>query len=264
MAKISPQVFDLLQWEGKTYLVISEFDTATDVADRLIDMAKNLYGETSVEHADSLAFAANAGVNFERDYRSRNYLENALEIYLETVGENDSRTARARFDLAKQHLAWDRHERAIEYFSDAINVWSMEKEQNLIEIGTARSFLVTSYSEIGAIEKATEQCKAIALEMADRGGGEDDAEVAPLYRTFPEYPKQPRPGARDARVQFSFTIDENGFVKDIEVEEATGHKQFQRAAEEALKEWRYAPAVVNGEFVPRYDNQVTITFELES
>ncbi len=100
--------------------------------------------------------------------------------------------------------------------------------------------------------------------MVEREGDSGEAEVAPLYRKVPQYPKQARPGALEGRVEFSFTIDENGFVKDIEVEESKGHKQFQRAAAEALQDWRYAPAVLNGEFVPRYDNQVTITFELES
>ncbi len=155
--EVSSQVFDLLQWEGKTHLVISEYDIVTEVAGRLIDMAIDLYGKVSVEHADSLAFAANAGVNIGWERRSRTYLENALDIYLETVGETGSKTARATFDLGKYHATWDRHERAIEYFHNAIDVWSMEKQPNLIEIGTVRSFLVNSYTEIGEIDKATEQ-----------------------------------------------------------------------------------------------------------
>ncbi len=67
----------------------------------------------------------------------------------------------------------------------------------------------------------------------------------------------------DRWVHLSFTIDQDGFVQDIEIVNREGHKSFERSAKRALSEWRYAPAVVDGEFVPRHNNEVVITFELE-
>jgi protein TonB len=58
----------------------------------------------------------------------------------------------------------------------------------------------------------------------------------------PEYPAFARGGTE--RVEVSFTIGSNGGVRDIAIASADVDAAFKRAAERALRQWRFDPATL--------------------
>lgn len=257
----SPELLKYLSAEASAHIDIYEHDHAVEITNRGLKLAEDIHGSSSIEYADALVLSANADTRKGWQIQSRKKLERALETYINEVGLNDPKTARANFDIGKYQMAWGRHKTAIKHLSDAIDAWSTNKPKYLSLIGSARAFLVESYSEEGLTEKATEQTRLLALEMVGRQGGNADAN--PLFRKRPSYPPEAAKRRSTGWVHLSFTIDPNGFVKDIEIVNREGHRSLERSATRALAEWRYAPAVVDGKFVPRHNNKVVITFELD-
>jgi TonB family protein len=68
----------------------------------------------------------------------------------------------------------------------------------------------------------------------------------------PDYPAFVR-GARTERVEVSFAIGADGNVRDIAVADGGVDAIFARAAEHALRQWRFDPATVPADRAIRYD-----------
>jgi protein TonB len=77
----------------------------------------------------------------------------------------------------------------------------------------------------------------------------------------PAYPQS----AKEARVQgsvvMSIVIDENGDVKQVNV--VSGPPTLTDAAVNAVKQWKYAPTILNGKAI-EVTTTVTVTFNLQS
>lgn len=248
--------------ETQALMADYETDKAQEAVNRAIKITKDIVGDDTLEYAGILHLRAQIDAISGWGSKARKDLERALDIYATQLEHDDPRIAAINFDLGRYQLAWKRYERATTHLSKAVETWSYSRANHLEDIGSARAFMVTAYTEMGEIDKATEQCQAIGLEMVERGDG--NAEAQPLYRKVPKYPISASQRGAEGWVQLSFTIDQLGFVQDIDVVDIEGRDAFGIAAKEALTEWRYAPAVIDGEFVPRPDNKVIITFELDS
>ncbi len=61
----------------------------------------------------------------------------------------------------------------------------------------------------------------------------------------PEYPEALRRTNIEGNVVVAFTVDTQGRVHDIEVQRCTNHK-LERAAVDAVRRWRFQPALRNG------------------
>jgi protein TonB len=72
------------------------------------------------------------------------------------------------------------------------------------------------------------------------------ASLKRLRAPAPEYPERALSQHVSGAVTLEFTVDVKGEPRDIHVVEATPPGMFDRAAINAIKHWRYAPAVVNG------------------
>lgn len=96
------------------------------------------------------------------------------------------------------------------------------------------------------------------------GGQEAEAETSiprarVLVRTAPEYPREAIEKGRHGRVILSLMIDERGQL--IEVRPVSGERSLTRAAERAVRNWKFAPKVIDGR--PEVDSiTVVINFEL--
>ena len=60
-------------------------------------------------------------------------------------------------------------------------------------------------------------------------------------------------------VDFAYTVDKMGFVRDPEILESTS-KVFNKAATDALLSFRYAPQFEDGEPVVTEDARIRLTF----
>lgn len=78
----------------------------------------------------------------------------------------------------------------------------------------------------------------------------------------PNYPEALRKGKVEGTVTLVFVLDENGRVEDPRVESST-HQEFEPAALEAIRRWKYKPGLKDGQAVRTYLKQ-PIRFQLPS
>lgn len=84
------------------------------------------------------------------------------------------------------------------------------------------------------------------------------AEVAP------NYPFEYRTSSVEGWAQVSFVVDASGQVKDPIIHDSSGHELFEASAIDAVKQWQYSPATVNGEAVAQSINGVQVNFRLDT
>jgi protein TonB len=79
-----------------------------------------------------------------------------------------------------------------------------------------------------------------------------------LYQRMPSYPPELRRSGQKGTVSVLFTVDARGRVLNAKAERAS-HPAFERAALEAVKQWRFEPGTRNGEKVS-FKLRIPITF----
>jgi protein TonB len=101
---------------------------------------------------------------------------------------------------------------------------------------------------IAELSKDAEASPSDAKETnAPRGAVEDAGpaltEARPLYRRNPppEYPRLARRRGYQGTVLLDVLVDKTGRVKELRVEESSGHGSLDRAAKRAVKGWRFSP-----------------------
>ncbi len=132
----------------------------------------------------------------------------------------------------------------------------------------ARANLVDAYEHLGESERATEHCLAIG-QTTPWGG---TADYQPLFKRPPTYPRAAQVRGLEGYVLLAFTVDKKGFVRDPSVVDSRvrGHGtagreyvgEFEAAAIEAARKFRYAPKFVDGNPVTVDDVRNLIKFEL--
>ena len=104
-------------------------------------------------------------------------------------------------------------------------------------------------------------------EVAGQAAGADAFSVADLERrpevlstVPPAYPEALRKARVEGAVTLAFVLDEAGRVVDPRVENST-HQEFETAALEAIRKWKFKPGLKDGQPVRTYLRQ-TIRFRL--
>lgn len=88
------------------------------------------------------------------------------------------------------------------------------------------------------------------------------ADILPLVRVEPVYPRRAKRRKKEGRVVLSFTITPVGSVSNVRVTEANPPDLFERAARRALLKWKFKPKIVDGEAVSQ-QHSVAIDFRLD-
>ena len=91
---------------------------------------------------------------------------------------------------------------------------------------------------------------------------ETDADIVPITRFQPVYPREPRLNGTEGHVVVAFTITTDGTVEDVTVVDAQPPGVFERAARRAIVKWNFEPRRVNGVAVERRASQ-RLDFTLE-
>lgn len=94
---------------------------------------------------------------------------------------------------------------------------------------------------------------------ANRAAAQGD-ELTPIVHVPAQYPLRALQRGDSGTVTLRFTIDVDGATKDIEVVESTS-KQFEQPAITALRKWRFAPQIENGNPIEKRGIQTVIRFE---
>lgn len=83
--------------------------------------------------------------------------------------------------------------------------------------------------------------------------------LVPVYTPSPRYPMSALRANREGQVVLSVTVTPEGDVTDVTVGRSSGDLDLDRAAEEAVRNWRFAAA---DNRAPRYTADLPIRFEL--
>lgn len=89
-----------------------------------------------------------------------------------------------------------------------------------------------------------------------------DVAPRPLQRTPPDYPVRARAKGLEGSVDLSIRIGEDGSVRDVQVLASDPAGVFDEAARDAVRTWRFEPALYQGQPVPVRVQQ-TLRFALE-
>jgi protein TonB len=92
--------------------------------------------------------------------------------------------------------------------------------------------------------------------MAPRQAPDD---LVPVYTPSPRYPMSALRAHREGQVVLSVTVTPEGGVADVAVGRSSGDTDLDRAAEEAVRNWRFASAE---DRAPRYTADLPVRFEL--
>jgi protein TonB len=112
-------------------------------------------------------------------------------------------------------------------------------------------FTISLVSQLAGGEESEEIDRIFSLAELDR-------RPRVLYQNMPTYPAELRRSRTKGTVTVTFIVDERGQVRDPTSEQAS-HAAFDRAALEAVKQWRFEPGTRNGEKV-QFKMRVPITF----
>lgn len=94
------------------------------------------------------------------------------------------------------------------------------------------------------------------------GGGSDGRNLVVLHRVQPRYPSRAAARGVEGWVRLEVTVSPAGTVSDARVVDASPKGVFDRAALEAIRQWRFKPAFREGRAVEQQAEQ-TIRFRLE-
>jgi periplasmic protein TonB len=87
----------------------------------------------------------------------------------------------------------------------------------------------------------------------DPGG---DADVIPIVRIEPQYPREALMRGIEGWVQLRITINPDGSVSDAVVIAAEPPRIFNREATRAILRWKFRPRIVDGQAVSRQAEQI--------
>lgn len=197
-------------------------------------------------------------LSFYQQPRAPAYLKTAYDTYQRLYNRPAFRTGLAAFWLGKSAMQRRNHALAEEYFYDALSLFEDTSAPGHEFQMLAHTFLILLYEKRGKSDLADAHCQAISLLRPLTGV---DGHM-PLYKKVPVYPVEALQWRREGFALIEFTVTIRGTVTNMSVVESKGHKSFERAALEAVKFFRYAPAVKDGELVETQGVRNLITFEM--
>lgn len=242
---------------------------------RALRILEDEYGEDSEEYA-SLAFRAGRNLfELSQSTDGEKYLEQAQDYFLAAGGPAGRRAGMVNGYLGKIRFYHRDYEDAIEYWEAALQSFEGDTPEDRKRRLTFHAFIVGAYESWGKSELATEHCLAVGRESA----AGPDQDYTPLFRVAPKYPALLLARGIEGHVDFEFTIDTNGFVRNAVVldEVVNGRtdliragssvsgeeKTFQKAARDAVERFRYAPRFVDGVAVEVDGVKTRISFRIE-
>jgi TonB family protein len=87
--------------------------------------------------------------------------------------------------------------------------------------------------------------------------------AAPIERSAPRYPAAALNSGKEGWVMLSYVISPDGVVTEPMIEDSSGVESLERAALDAVRKWRFTPAMRNGVPVEQSMTKTRIAFQLE-
>ena len=84
-----------------------------------------------------------------------------------------------------------------------------------------------------------------------------------IEKTAPYYPMSELNKGSQGWVRIAYCIDESGSTQNVSVLDSLGSRRFEIAAVEAVKQWQFEPALIDGKPSWQSRNQVFVNFAVE-
>ncbi|MCG9739930.1 TonB family protein [Shewanella insulae] len=211
-----------------------------DLFKQAISIAQDADKPQLLAEVKMLTFHGLASTRFyTRDIRDE-ALE-AYEIYRHELPADAMARLKATYYAGMIKAAEKKYDKAIPLLEEVIKQFSVLDFSHPYKLA-AHARLVEIFEAEGESDKSTQHCVAIGSMKP----WSDEQEQAPLYREAPKYPISYARDGREGWTQMSFTVDEQGFVRDPVVLASEGGQKFTRESLKAIKRWRYAPKFVDG------------------
>ncbi|WP_412971401.1 energy transducer TonB [Glaciecola sp. MF2-115] len=127
------------------------------------------------------------------------------------------------------------------------------------------SFIFLSPTLLNAQESGTDALtQAVNIkstELSKQLSSYKEAEVK--TKVPPKYPISAARKGYEGWASYSFSVDSEGSVKDIELVDSSGLRAFELEGKIALKRWKYVPATSNGEPVDSGNYRIQLDFRLD-
>jgi len=239
-----------------------------------LNVASKNYGKESIEYAN---LAYDAGTSVFRDSLSpsgEKYLKQSLTIYETELGVTSHEAGFANYQLGRISFYRRNNRKVTRYLLSALSAFGGDTMGEQAQRLMIHTLLVQAYESLNESDNATKHCVAIGRESQFA----PNQDHMPLFRLVPQYPSSLLVRGVEGFVDLTFTVDENGFVKNPEVVAASPvrgggfsgalgpktERSFEAAALDAVGRFRYAPKFVDGVAVPVEDVKTRISFEIEN
>ena len=228
-----------------------------EYARRAMKIAKSAHGGDSVDYARYAFDVGKQVFHYQPSTKSIRFIREANTIFTKQLGPSDVETARTEFLLGKFALMQKRHKAAEKHFVRALQGFEQDPSPAGFDSSRiTRGFLVNVYETMNQSEKATEHCIAIG----SMSPAAPDEEMLPVFRRAPSYPVEMLREGKSGYVEFRYTVDSQGFVRDPVVTKVTD-REFVDAATQAVEGFRYAPRFSEGKPVATENVRTRIRFE---
>ena len=233
----------------------------TDIIDaqlKLAETAKNKssaydYVEDAIDTAgDSKLLVAKVKLEAFRSLSNKYYskklgrlAKEALTTIEDELPSNSIDRVKATYDVARIYEAEKKFTKAAQLFEEVVTQFDVLNYSHPHKLA-AHARLVQIYEKQGESEQSTAHCLAIGKM---KPWDDSVQEQTPLYRAMPKFPQSAVTRGKSGSATMEFTVDEYGFVKDIEVLASEGGRRFEKASIKAIEKWRYAPKFVDGKAV---------------
>jgi TonB family protein len=236
-----------------------------DYYEDALDITKSEYGRDSVKYAELALDLGIKVLTLSMSGEGLIYIKRAHQIFDAEYGQEDFRTAQASFIWGVILRSSGSSHTARRHLSDAVAGFDLDSPHAHAYHIKARELLAGAFLDSGNEDEAMEELLEIAR-IRDVYGESFVTKPVFIGRQS-KYPMKLRRQEIEGVVRLQFTIDENGFVRqlevlEVEVPEVEGSNEFVDAAIESVASHRYVPLFVDGEAVAVSDVKFTVNFKL--
>ncbi|MDH5630634.1 MAG: energy transducer TonB [Gammaproteobacteria bacterium] len=227
--------------KGAVHLKEYKSKRADKMFDKALDISKKheMYAKTLWDIASVYSATKTAQLNNKNRIKVAGYYEEVADIFKQS---NDARNLNARISAAILYAGDNKYFKKAE--KNYLEVLSeIEKTDDKNTQYQIHAFLVDLYSRNGKEDMATRHC----LETAKIKPLDENLEPKPLFMLYPAYPKSKAIAGIEGWVKVEFVLDKEGKVKETQVVESKGGKDFQKEALKVFKKWRFTPKFIDNE-----------------
>ena len=227
--------------------------------DKALRLARGHYGKDSAKVGEMLLLTGREILNASGSRDAEKYLRDARDILRKALGPASEPAGRASYNLARIPFLEKNYSKAKPYLLEALASFDTpESPGSAMEVKT-HAWLVEVFEETGEPDRASEHC--VILGRAEPVS--DPRDLKPIYFKAPRYPASALSARAEGFVEFAFTVDENGAVRDPRILRTVGPDSFEAAALSALERFRYPPRIVDGVPVATEGMTTKISFKIE-